>query len=173
MKPEAKKENGAGRRKPTHLETLKVYESFKRFRKYAFVAIDKMPRWIKNSEGVELRRGIKTCLRCLSKIARTYDKSVKLQMADAFLEEWDVISDSILFCFEAKGISTHQRDVLLGKREAIEEQVSAFRAWLASSQPGLDENPTDHDGPAQFGPAGPGRESSNVLPGGPRSHVEL
>ena len=170
---DAKKQNGAGRRKPTQLETLKVYESFRRFRKYAFVAIDNMPRWIKNSEGVELRRGIKVCLRCLSTIARTYDRAVKLAKTDEFLEEWDVISDSILFCFEANGISEHQRDVLLGKREAIEEQVSAFRAWLASSQPGHDENPKGQDGAAQFGSAGPRRESFDSISGGPRSHAEL
>lgn len=169
----AKKQNGAGRRKPTQLETLKVYESFRRFRKYAFVAIDNMPRWIKNSEGVELRRGIKVCLRCLSTIARTYDRAVKLAKIDEFLEEWDVISDSILFCFEAKGISEHQRDVLLGKREAIEEQVSAFRSWLASSQPVHDENPNGQDGAAQFGSAGPRRESTESIPGGPRSQIEL
>ena len=147
------RENASRRRKPTQLETLKVYESFRRYRKYMYVAMDKLPRWIKNSEGVECIKSIKACIRCLSVIARSYDRNVKLHYIDLFLTEWDSISDSTMFFFEVSGISRHQRDVMFNKREEIEEQVSAFRAWLASSQSGLGGNPADQ---ATAPPVSPG-----------------
>lgn len=150
----------ARRRKPTHLETLRIYDAFRMYRKYMYVAIDKMPRWIKLSEGMECIHSIKKCIRCLSVVARTYDRKIKLRYIDAFLTEWDALGDSTLFFFEVNGISKHQRDVMLNKREAIEEQVSAFRNWLASSQPELDGNSKDQSLPPDVGQVSPRGESS-------------
>lgn len=48
---EEKRTKMDGQRKLTPLETLKAYHDFKQFRKYMYVAIDKMPKWLKHSEG--------------------------------------------------------------------------------------------------------------------------
>ena len=60
------KDNTMGQRKLTPLETLPVYYEFKKFRKYMYLAIDKMPKWIKHSEGANCITSIKSCVRCLS-----------------------------------------------------------------------------------------------------------
>ena len=150
-----------GRRKPSHLETLKIYLAFKDFRKYMYVAIDKMPRWIKVSEGMECIRSIKQCIRFLSVVARSYDKRTKLAYIDRFLTEWDVIYDSISFFYEVKGITSHQRDVMATLRQSLEEQVSVFRWWLDTNQDTQDQNPKDQ---------GPRSESSFRVSGEPDSH---
>lgn len=98
------KKNKSKKAKLSPLETLQVYKDFKDFRKYVYRAIDKMPKWIKHSEGANCMQSIKVCVRCLSVIGRTYDREVKLHYIDAFLTEWDVVSDSIEFFFEVHGI---------------------------------------------------------------------
>jgi len=114
---------------------LPIYHEFRKFRKYMYMAIEKMPRWLKNSEGANCVMSIKTCVRCLSVVARTYDREVKLQYIDAFLTEWDVVSDSISFFHEAHGISNHQRAVMYKMREGIEGQVAALRKWWMETDP--------------------------------------
>ena len=132
-----------GQRKLPQLETLRLYEDFKPFRKYMYVGINKMPGWIKNSEGRECVHSIKRCIRHLSVISRSYSREMKIRRLDAFMEEWDMIYDCISFFFEVRGISKHQRNVMLRMRSDIEDQVSAFRAWLENNQPRQDEVPTD------------------------------
>ena len=132
-----------GQRKLPQLETLRLYEEFKPFRKYMYVGINKMPAWIKNSEGRECIHSIKRCIRHLSVISRSYNREVKIRRLDAFMEEWDMIFDSISFFFEVRSISKHQRNVMLRMRSEIEDQVSAFRAWLENNQGRQDEVPQD------------------------------
>ena len=48
-----------GQRKLTPLLTLPVYYEFRKFRKYMYLAINKMPKWIKHSEGDNCIRSIK------------------------------------------------------------------------------------------------------------------
>lgn len=133
-----------GERKLSQLETLRLYADFKAFRLYMYRAIDKMPRWIKCSEGIECIHSIKRCIRFLSPIARSYDNSIKRKYLWLFLQEWDVIFDSISFFFEVKGISKHQRDVMLRLRNNLEEQLSAYQKWLSNYvQPPSVENPTN------------------------------
>ena len=127
----------------SQLDTLDLYADFRHFRKYMYVAIDKMPRWLKCSEGMECIHSIKRCIRCLSPIARSYDKAVKIKYIGLFLQEWDVIFDSISFFYEVKGISKHQRDVMLTLRNNLEEQISAFQKWLSAVQPPSVQNPKD------------------------------
>lgn len=153
----AKKENIPGQRKLSQLETLKLYEDFKDFRKYMYRAIDKMPRWIKCTEGMECIKSIKLCVRYLARIARTYDKRVKAQYIERFLDEWDVIYDSICFFFEVKGITNHQRDVMARMRIGLWDQVLAFQGWLAS-QPSANGNPDDSKSGQEVAPPGQGRE---------------
>jgi len=126
-----KNENKTAKLSP--LEVLKVYKDFKDFRKYVYLAIEKMPRWLKNSEGANCIVSIKGCVRCLSVIARTYDKQTKLNYIDAFLTEWDTVSDSISFFFEVNGISNHQRAVMYKMREGIEGQVVGLRKFLVDN----------------------------------------
>lgn len=75
-----------GQRKLSQLDTLDLYADFRHFRKYMYVAIDKMPRWLKCSEGMECIHSIKRCIRCLSPIARSYDKAVKIKYIGLFLQ---------------------------------------------------------------------------------------
>lgn len=122
-------------RKLTPLETLPVYYEFKKFRKYIFIAIEKMPKWLKHSAGRDCEASVNICVRCLSVVSRTYDKIVKIAAIDSFLTEWDAISDLITLFAEVQGLSNHQREVLYIMREKIEGQVSSLRTWLLTSAP--------------------------------------
>ena len=93
-------ENKTNKRRLTPIETIDAYKAFCDFRKYMYQAIEKFPKWIKHSEGAACIASIKDCVRFLSVIARTYDEKVKLNYIDAFLAEWDVVSDSVLFFFD-------------------------------------------------------------------------
>ena len=123
------------------LDTLLFYEDFKHFRKYMYQAIDKMPRWIKASEGMLCIKSIKQCLRYLSKIARAFGTNDKIVYIDKFLTEWDVVFDSISFFFEVDGISKHQRNVMLNLRSDLEDKISCYRVELVCKQ--KSENPKD------------------------------
>ncbi len=116
-------------RKPSQLELFGIYQVFKHYRRYLYVAISRMPRWIQVSEGANCISSTKSCIRCLSVAARTYDRELKLRQLDMFLTEWDAAFDSISFFFEVKGISKKQRTILLNYRENIEGQVKALRKW--------------------------------------------
>ncbi|MBE6244272.1 MAG: hypothetical protein E7108_01955 [Bacteroidales bacterium] len=133
LKKKDKCRNGSGGRKPSQLETLKIYTDFRAFRRYMYRAIDKLPRWLKCSEGMECIHSIKRCIRCLSPVARSYDNAVKRKYMALFLQEWDVIFDSISFFYEVKGISNHQRNVMLRLRNDLEEQISAYQKWLSNN----------------------------------------
>ena len=122
-----------GQRKLSQLELMNFYTDFKDFRKYMYRGIDKMPRWIKDSEGQECIHAIKQSLRYLSVVARTYDKPTKVRNIDLFLTEWDVVADSISFFAEVKGIDSHQRQVMCDLKYRVEEQVSALRTWLMNN----------------------------------------
>ena len=119
-----------GQRKLTPLLTLPVYYEFRKFRKYMYLAINKMPKWIKHSEGDNCIRSIKLCVRCLSVISRTYNHEVKIRHIDSFFVEWDAISDSIEFFAEVDGISNHQRAVMFKLKEGIEGQLVALRGFV-------------------------------------------
>lgn len=119
-----------GQRKLTPLLTLPVYYEFRKFRKYMYLAINKMPKWIKHSEGYNCIRSIKLCVRCLSVISRTYNHEVKVRHIDSFFVEWDAISDSIEFFAEVDGISNHQRAVMFKLKEGIEGQLVALRGFV-------------------------------------------
>lgn len=116
------------------LDTLLFYEDFKHFRRYMYQAIDKMPRWIKVSEGMLCIKSIKQCLRYLSQISRAFGTNSKIMYIDKFLTEWDVIFDSISFFFEVNGISTHQRNVMLNLRSDLEDKISCYRVELVCKQ---------------------------------------
>ena len=118
-----------GQRKLTPLLTLPVYYEFRKFRKYMYLAINKMPKWIKHSEGDNCIRSIKLCVRYLSVISRTYNHEVKIRHIDSFFVEWDAISDSIEFFAEVDGISNHQRAVMFKLKEGIEGQLVALRGY--------------------------------------------
>ena len=81
---EEKRTKMDGQRKLTPLETLKAYHDFKQFRKYMYVAIDKMPKWLKHSEGANCIVSIKTCVRCLSVISRTYVSGMSFRTVSRF-----------------------------------------------------------------------------------------
>ena len=119
-----------GQRKLTPVETLPVYHEFRKFRKYMYLAINKMPKWIKHSEGDNCIRSIKLCVRYLSVISRTYNHEVKIRHIDSFFVEWDAISDSIEFFAEVDGISNHQRAVMFKLKEGIEGQLVALRGFV-------------------------------------------
>lgn len=132
-----------GQRKLPQLETLRLYVDFRAFRRYMYIGINRLPHWLKNSEGRECVHAIKRCIRHLSVISRSYKRDVKITRLDLFLEDWDMIYDSISFFYEVREISKHQRNVMLNWRADIEDQVSAFRAWLSNVRPGQDEVPAE------------------------------
>lgn len=131
-----------GQRKLTPVETLPVYHEFRKFRKYMFVAVEKMPKWMKHSAGADCNAAINICVRCLSVVSRTYDRNLKFEAIDRFLSEWDAISDLITLFSDVNVISSHQCEVMYRMRENIEEQVSSLRTWLLG-QPTQEQHKTD------------------------------
>lgn len=128
-------ENKTNKRRLTPIETLDAYKAFCDFRKYMYQAIEKFPKWIKHSEGAACIASIKDCVRFLSVIARTYDEKVKLNYIDAFLAEWDVVSDSVLFFFDVKCVSSHTCAVMLKMKDEVEAQLTALRRhWLENAK---------------------------------------
>lgn len=105
------------------LDILDVYRKFKDFRKYVYRAIDRMPRWVKNSEGRECIKDIRKCIRHLSLIARSKNTEVKLFNITEFILLWDSIADSISFFYEVSAISKHQRNVMVFKKYEIEQEM--------------------------------------------------
>lgn len=119
-------------RKPSQLELSKIYQKFKRYRKYLYVAISKTPNWVRESAGERCIIATENCVQALSVALRTYDFNVKIIQIDRFLTAWDVSFDNISFFSEVKAISKKQRGVLLDYREAIEGQVQALRTWCCN-----------------------------------------
>lgn len=129
-----------GQRKLTPMRTLPVYHEFKKFRKYMFVAIEKMPKWLKHSAGRDCEACISLCVRCLSVFSRTYDKGEKVRALESFLTEWDAMSDLISLFAEVQGLSNHQREVIYVMRDKIEGQVTALLSWSMTVASGQDQS---------------------------------
>lgn len=134
-----------GRWEPSQLETLKLYKDFKDFQIYLLRAIysKNMPKWLRHSIGERCADAVCFCVECLAVVARTYDKGEKLAHIKLFFKGWDTIYNHICLFHEMKGITRHQRDVILEKRVSIEEQLAAFERSLERSQVSPDQNPKE------------------------------
>lgn len=117
------------------LDALKVYKAFKDFRTYAYLVIDKMPHWLKNSEGVICMREIKECVISISVLARSRDAAEKVEAINMFLAHIDCVYDSIDFFAEpqVKGLSSKQVAHLYFLMDEIEGQLSRLRKYLSVS----------------------------------------
>lgn len=111
------------------LAQLPVYLAFKKLSFWLFAVINRMPRWIKNSEGVQCITAVHNCVKCLSLVARTYDMKEKVRYIDSFFLQFDSVEFSIDFFIENHALSAHQSAVCISMMRGIEEQLKRLRGW--------------------------------------------
>lgn len=147
MEKTQKRTKGNGGRKPTQLESLQVHKAFVDMQMYLLRAVysGTMPRWLKNSVGLSLSNTINFCVECLSVVACSYDTQEKIEHLRLFVRGWNTAFHHIYILGELGGLTKKQRNVILTKRLAVEEQLSAFHRWLEQSKKqspvAADQNP--------------------------------
>lgn len=116
------------------MASLKVYKAFRDFRTYAYLCIDKMPRWVKNSEGKECIRDIKECVMCLSVLCRSRDDAEKIRAVNTALMHLDCVCDSLDFFTEPQvnALSSRQLAHLFRLMDDVEGQLLRLRSHFAA-----------------------------------------
>ena len=114
------------------LDALKVYKAFCDFRTYVYLCVNKMPKWVKHSEGLICCKSVKNCVMCLSVISRSHSAEEKAEAITSFFAEFDCIYDSLNFFADPQvaALSNHQLAHLARLMNDIESQLQRLRRYL-------------------------------------------
>ncbi len=114
------------------LDGLKVYKTFCDFRTYVYLCVNRMPKWVKHSEGIACCKSVKNCVMCLSVISRSHSAEEKAEAITAFFAEFDCVYDSLGFFAEPQvaALSNRQLAHLAALMNDIEGQLQRLKRYL-------------------------------------------